>query len=156
MPTIIETETPTTILVTETYISKGMSIEINAKDKCNSSLWDPITASSGRLYMVVDGFKRGYTPGVVYENYVAVTIGVNYYFQFDYYADISNASTPRLEVFINGTSIGSTTGTAGAWSTFTGVFNATAGGATVEIKQMNTGRYDDYGIDNIILSCEKR
>ena len=121
-------------------------VTTDATLKCNNSFWDPVLASSGTNYMVIDG-----SVGSVWSQSINVNSGQTYLIAFDFYPDISGSPSPTLGVYVNGNLVlGNIIGTLGEWTTFCEEWTATTTGpVTLEIRQENSVGFDDYGLDNI-------
>jgi len=141
-----------TSLLSQNCTCAGSSwcIGTTPRDKCNNSLWGTFgaPAACSPNFLIVDGF--GGTGGTVWSQTVNVTAGSNYEFSFWYYPDMSGGGTPNLDIKLGSTTLGSTTGIAGAWTKFTFYVQANIPGpATLRIVQTTAPQYSDFAIDHI-------
>ena len=129
----------------------------DSRNKCSNALWNMVLAKSGSgNYMVIDG-----SIGTIWSQNINVNLGETYYFRFDYYPNVSGGGTPQLQIDLYSgstqlTSFGTTTGTSGVWTNYLSSSSWTStltGTVELRISQNDSPQYSDYGIDNIVFSC---
>ena len=132
-----------------TCVAGTYCIDTNARNKCTNSLWKPIySPNCTDNYMIVDGAN-----GSIWSQTVTPTAGSTYNFGFDFFPNVSDGTSPMLELWVNGTVIqNSITAPLDQWSRYCASWVAPPPPAVpviIEIRQVANGQRGDYGIDNI-------
>lgn len=127
-------------------------IDTDPRNKCGVSEWRSFGAPPycSPNFLIIDGFDNSI--GMIWEQSVNIEAGKEYEFSFWYYPNLSGGGNPNLNIQLNGTSFGNTTGMSNTWTKY--VFNttpSTTGTVTLAIVQTTSPQYSDYAIDHISL-----